>query len=77
MAMALALWTGQRQGDLLRLTWSAYDGEVIRLRQSKGDVEVTVPVASPLSWRSTACASAARSSSSTRMACRGRRMAFG
>ena len=26
LAMMLALWTGQRQGDLLRLTWSAYDG---------------------------------------------------
>jgi integrase len=26
LAMMLALWTGQRQGDLLRLPWSAYDG---------------------------------------------------
>jgi hypothetical protein len=25
--------TGQRQGDLLRLPWSAYDGKEIRLRQ--------------------------------------------
>ena len=25
LAMILALWTGQRQGDLLRLPWSAYD----------------------------------------------------
>lgn len=33
--VVLALWTGQRQGDLLRLTWSAYDGQYIRLRQSK------------------------------------------
>ena len=24
-AMLVALWTGQRQGDLLRLSWSAYD----------------------------------------------------
>ena len=30
-----ALWTGQRQGDLLRLPWSAFDGRRIRLRQSK------------------------------------------
>ena len=26
LALLLALWTGQRQGDLLRLTWPAYDG---------------------------------------------------
>ena len=25
LAMMLAVWTGQRQGDLLRLAWSAYD----------------------------------------------------
>lgn len=44
----LALWTGQRQGDLLRLPWTAYDGEKIRLRQSKTGVRVTIPVAAPL-----------------------------
>jgi hypothetical protein len=26
LPLILALWTGQRQGDLLRLSWSAYDG---------------------------------------------------
>jgi len=36
LALLLALWTGQRQGDLLRLPWSAYNGTHIRLRQSKG-----------------------------------------
>lgn len=35
LPVLMALWTGQRQGDLLRLTWSAYDGSVIRLKQSK------------------------------------------
>ena len=30
LAFTLALWTGQRQGDLLRLGWSAYDGRFIR-----------------------------------------------
>jgi integrase len=35
LPILLALWTGQRQGDLLRLPWSAYDGKYIRLRQSK------------------------------------------
>jgi integrase len=34
-ALVLALETGQRQGDLLALPWSAYDGQWIRLRQSK------------------------------------------
>jgi integrase len=48
LAFMLALWTGQRQGDLLRLPWSAYDGETIRLRQSKTGVRVTVPVGAPL-----------------------------
>lgn len=48
LAFMLALWTGQRQGDLLRLPWSAYDGETIRLRQRKTGVRVTVPVGAPL-----------------------------
>ena len=34
-ALILALHTGQREGDLLRLPWSVYDGETIRLRQGK------------------------------------------
>jgi integrase len=48
LALLLALWTGQRQGDLLRLSWSAYDGSHIRLRQSKGGRRVVVPVGAPL-----------------------------
>jgi integrase len=48
MALQLALWTGQRQGDLLSLPWSAYDGETIRLRQSKTATRVSVPVGKPL-----------------------------
>ena len=38
LPLLLALWTGQRQGDLLRLPWSAYDETHIRLRQGKGGV---------------------------------------
>ena len=34
-ALILALHTGQREGDLLRLPWSAYDGSRISLRQGK------------------------------------------
>jgi len=48
LPLILALWTGQRQGDLLRLTWTAYDGRTIRLRQSKGGVRVVIPVGAPL-----------------------------
>ena len=48
LAYMLAVWTGQRQGDLLKLTWSAYDGSHIRLRQSKTGRRVVVPVGSPL-----------------------------
>jgi integrase len=48
LPLLLALWTGQRQGDLLKLPWSAYDGKFIRLRQSKTGVKVIIPVGAPL-----------------------------
>ena len=48
LPLTLALWTGQRQGDLLRLTWSAYDGNKIILRQSKTGARVSIPAGSPL-----------------------------
>jgi integrase len=48
LPLILALWTGQRQGDLLRLPWSAYDGNHIRLRQSKTGSRVMIPVGTPL-----------------------------
>lgn len=47
-AFVLALWTGQRQGDLLRLPWSAYDGRTIRLRQSKTGARVAIPASDEL-----------------------------
>lgn len=47
-ALLLAAWTGQRQGDLLALTWSAYDGQSIRLRQSKTGAHVSVKVSEEL-----------------------------
>jgi integrase len=34
-ALILGLHTGQREGDLLRLPWSAYDGTSIKLRPGK------------------------------------------
>jgi integrase len=48
LPLLLALWTGQRQGDLLRLPWSAYDGTHIRLRQSKTGARVVIKVGAPL-----------------------------
>src|SRR4029077_5576100 len=48
LPLLLALWTGQRQGDLLRLPWSAYDGTHIRLRQSKTGARIVIPVGAPL-----------------------------
>ena len=48
LALTLALWTGQRQGDLLRLTWTAYDGELIRLKQRKTGARVGIPAGAPL-----------------------------
>jgi integrase len=48
LGFMLAYWTGQRQGDLVRLPWGAYDGETITLTQSKGGVPVAVPAAAPL-----------------------------
>ncbi|MDQ0318776.1 integrase [Pararhizobium capsulatum DSM 1112] len=35
LALVLALHTGQRQGDILKLPWSAYNGTHIVLRQGK------------------------------------------
>lgn len=48
LPLLLALWTGQRQGDLLRLPWSAYDGQRIRLKQSKTGARVGFKVGAPL-----------------------------
>lgn len=48
LAFVLAPWTGQRQGDLLRLTWSAFDGSCVRLRQGKTRARVVIPCGEPL-----------------------------
>jgi integrase len=46
--LELALWTGQRQGDLLRLRRSDYDCKRIVLKQSKTGRSVSVPVSQSL-----------------------------
>jgi len=48
LPLIVALWTGQRQGDLLRVPWSAFDGSHIRLRQGKTGSRVVIPVGAPL-----------------------------
>jgi integrase len=48
LALELALWTGQRQADLLHLCWSNYDGERLTLRQGKRNRRVDMPVPAPL-----------------------------
>lgn len=48
LPLILALWTGQRQGDLLILAWTQYDGEKIRLQQGKTGARVVIPCGAPL-----------------------------
>lgn len=47
-ALMMALWTGQRKGDLLRTPWGAYDGRSLRFKQSKTGAKVVIPVGQPL-----------------------------
>lgn len=44
LPFTIALHTGQRQGDILRLQWSNYDGQRIRLTQRKTGRKVSVLV---------------------------------
>lgn len=41
--VVLALYTGQRRGDLIAMPWSAYDGAKIRLVQEKTDQTMVLP----------------------------------
>lgn len=47
-ALMLALHTGQRQGDLLRLTWTGYDGRALHIKQGKRDARVIIPCTAAL-----------------------------
>lgn len=42
--VVLALYTGQRRGDLITMGWSAYDGSTIRLIQQKTGAALVLPV---------------------------------
>ena len=48
LMVQLAIHTGQRQGDLRGLAWTAYDGQSIRLRQSKIGRFLTIPATAEL-----------------------------
>lgn len=48
LLFALALGTGQRPGDLLRMTWADYDGRGIRVVQGKTGARLYVPVTNRL-----------------------------
>jgi integrase len=52
-ALLLALWTGQRQGTLINIAWTQYDGTHIRLqpnkqRRGKKKKRIVIPVGAPL-----------------------------
>lgn len=51
LPLQIALWTGQRQGDILALNWTQYDGRTIRLKQGKTGMRVAIPVAEQLKAR--------------------------
>jgi integrase len=48
LAIRLAYETTQRQTDVLRMAWTALDGDVIRIRQSKTGRLVAVPISPAL-----------------------------
>jgi integrase len=48
LALLMALWTGQRQGDLLRATWDWVDGDRLKLKQSKTGAYVVIPLSKVL-----------------------------
>jgi len=52
-ALLMALWTGQRQGTLIGITWQQYDGSHIRIvpnkqRRGKKKKRIVIPVGAPL-----------------------------
>lgn len=60
-AITLAIYTGQRRGDLIALSWKDIAGETIRLRQQKTGVELALPIHPALLEELAAWRAAARS----------------
>lgn len=48
LATLLAVNIGQRQGDILKMAWSQYDGRTITLRQQKTGKRLAIPVVQEL-----------------------------
>ena len=48
LALKLGLYTGQRQGDVLAMSWHDYDSEWIQVVQSKTGTKLSIPVHSAL-----------------------------
>ena len=48
LAMELAIWTGQRQGDLIKMTWADIGERVMKVVQEKTSKEVWLPISQPL-----------------------------
>lgn len=46
--VAIARWTGLREGDVLKLPRTIYNGSTISYSTSKADVRVSMPIADPL-----------------------------
>ena len=44
LALKIGLYTGQREGDCLKMAWSAYDGAEIAVAQSKTGTKLSIPV---------------------------------
>jgi integrase len=42
-AVKLALYTGQRRSDLVKMKWSQFDGEFIEVRQQKTGASLSIP----------------------------------
>lgn len=51
LALDLALWTGQRQGDLLKLCWTSYKDGRLTFRQGKRKRKIDMPVVGELRAR--------------------------
>jgi integrase len=48
LALKLGLYTGQREGDCLAMSWHDYDGEQIYVVQSKTGTKLWIPIHSTL-----------------------------
>lgn len=48
LAVELAIWTGQRQGDLIRMRWDDIGDRIMKVIQEKTSKEVWLPISQPL-----------------------------